>query len=80
MHVNEQTLGSTRRALRDAGFTDLRVWAGDWVHHGIIPSALARRISFRLARTPGLRQFGAGNIFATARAPLTGRESAPSAT
>lgn len=69
MHVNEQTLGSLRRALRRAGFTDVRVELGQWVHTAHLPEGRGARVVHRLARTPGLRRLGASDLFGTATAP-----------
>ncbi len=68
MHVNEQTLGGLRRALRTAGFK-ADVWRGDWVHTEHLPDGEGARVYRRLARTPGLRFLGAANLFALATKP-----------
>ena len=51
MHVNEQTRGSLRRALRSAGFRDVGVSFGELVHDAIVPQddAGARTLMHRLA-------------------------------
>ena len=68
MHVNEQTVTSLRRALRNH-FDDVRVWLGDWIYTGHVPSDRARATYYRLARLPSpLDRLGKGNIWAEARA------------
>ena len=64
MHVNEQTLGGLRRALRKARLRPAEVWRGDWVHTEHLPDGEGARVYRRLARTPGLRGLGAANLFA----------------
>jgi SAM-dependent methyltransferase len=69
MHVNEQTLGGLRRALRNAGFDPVEAWRGDWIHTQHLPDGKGARVYHRLARTPGLRGLGLANLFATATKP-----------
>ncbi len=71
MHVNEQTLPSLRRALRRAGFVDVHVELGQWVHTDHLPAGRGARVVHRLARTPGLRRLGVADLFATGTAPPT---------
>ncbi len=50
MHVNEQTRGTLRRALRAAGFRDVDVRYGELVHDAIVPEVPARALQHRLAK------------------------------
>jgi hypothetical protein len=65
MHVNEQTLGSLRRALRGAGFDRTDVQLGKWIYTDFLPEPGPARVYRALARIPGLRRFGIGDLFAT---------------
>jgi SAM-dependent methyltransferase len=67
MHVNEQTVGGLRRALRRAGFEGPEVWLGQWVHTTFVPDARAARLYHRLAARRLTRVFGAGDIWARAQ-------------
>lgn len=67
MHVGEQTLGSLRRALRRARFTDLDVRPGEWVHTEFVPDEGARKLYWRLAKRRMTARFGAADIWAHAR-------------
>ena len=69
MHVNEQTLGSMRRALRRAGFGDVRAEHGQWLHTAFVPSERARRLYPRLARRRLTAPLGACDLFAEGRRP-----------
>ncbi len=69
MHVNEQTITSLRRYVRDARFTARRVWFGVWVFTDFIPDERARRLYRILARFPVTRRFGAGDLFAVGTKP-----------
>jgi ubiquinone/menaquinone biosynthesis C-methylase UbiE len=69
MHVNEQRPGSLRRALRRAGFAQVRVWLGQWVYADFVPDLRARRLYHRLARVPSLRRFGVADLFARGSRP-----------
>jgi ubiquinone/menaquinone biosynthesis C-methylase UbiE len=68
MHVNEQRLGTLRRALRNAGFEAVEVSLGRWVYTDFVPTERAKRLYHRLARIPWLRRFGVADLFATAAA------------
>jgi ubiquinone/menaquinone biosynthesis C-methylase UbiE len=50
MHVNEQTRGRLRRALRQAGFRGAEVRVGQWLHTDFLPSERARSAYHWLAR------------------------------
>jgi hypothetical protein len=50
MHVNEQTRGRLRRALREAGFRGAAVSFGAWVHTDFLPSERAKSTLRWLAR------------------------------
>jgi ubiquinone/menaquinone biosynthesis C-methylase UbiE len=78
MHVNEQTCGSLRRSLEQAGFTDARAWPGDWFYADFVPSRTARRAFRELAQRRVTRRFGMASIFASGTAGVSA--SAPSAT
>ena len=63
MHVNEQTAGSLRDALRNAGFGPVRVEHGSWIHVDHVPDARPRRTYARLARVPVLRRFTIADLW-----------------
>lgn len=67
MHVNEQTVGSLRRALLSAGFSDVSVEPGEWIHAAFVPDPRARALYHRLAAHRLTRRFGAADLWATAR-------------
>ena len=64
MHVNEQTLGSLRRYLTDAGFSDVRVSLGRMIYTDFVPDEKAKRLYHRLAKLPFLNRFGIADLFA----------------
>jgi ubiquinone/menaquinone biosynthesis C-methylase UbiE len=64
MHINEQRLGTLRRALRASGFRQVRSELGVWVHVKFVPEQRAERLYRRLARLPGLRRFGVIELYA----------------
>lgn len=68
-HVNEQTPRSLRRAMRGAGFVEVRTSLGRWVHADFVPSQRARRTYHRLARVPGLRVLAIADVYALAIEP-----------
>jgi|SRR4051812_24306165 cyclopropane fatty-acyl-phospholipid synthase-like methyltransferase len=63
MHVNEQTVPSLRKALRDAGFTSVDVHPGVWVETLFVPSESAKRLYHRLARFRLTKRFGIANLW-----------------
>jgi GT2 family glycosyltransferase/cyclopropane fatty-acyl-phospholipid synthase-like methyltransferase len=69
MHVGEQTLRVLRRELRTAGFADVSVRPGAWIHDDFVPDERARRLYRRLARTRLTRSLGAADLWALARRP-----------
>jgi ubiquinone/menaquinone biosynthesis C-methylase UbiE len=69
MHVNEQTVGSLRRTLRQAGFDRASVKPGRWVHTDFIAEERPRRLYRALARVPGARRLAVFDLFATASRP-----------
>jgi len=69
MHVNEQTVSSLSRALRGAGFANVRVTTGAWVYTEFLPDEWARRLLRRLARTPLTARLAAGDLWAEAIKP-----------
>ncbi len=68
MHVNEQTRGSLRRALRTAGFARVRVGYGELIHDAIVPEADAgaRTLVHRLAAHRPTRPLGRADLWASA--------------
>ena len=62
MHVNEQTVSSLRRTLRDAGFADVRVTLGEWVHAEFVLAKRARRLYSRLGRFGPTARLGRANL------------------
>lgn len=68
MHVNEQTRGSLRRALRTAGFAGVKVGFGELIHDAIIPEtdAGARTLLHRLAAHRPTRPLGRADLWASA--------------
>ena len=64
MHVNEQTLGSLRRYLTDAGYIDVRVNVGRMMYTDFVPDEKAKRLYRLLARLPVLNRFGIADLFA----------------
>jgi ubiquinone/menaquinone biosynthesis C-methylase UbiE len=69
MHVNEQTLRSLRRSIRDAGFTSVDVRPGAWVHTEHIPDQPARRVYHRAAKIPLLQRLVVADLWATGVRP-----------
>lgn len=67
MHVNEQSVGSLRRALRRAGFDAVHVRTGDWVHDGFVPEPGARALYRRLAARRLTARLGAADIWGRGR-------------
>lgn len=70
MHVNEQSRGSLRRALKAAGFRDVEVGFGHMVHDQIVPEqdGRARTTVHRLAAHRLTRPLGQADLWAQARA------------
>jgi ubiquinone/menaquinone biosynthesis C-methylase UbiE len=68
MHINEQTLRGLRQSLRDAGFSPVRVWFGDWVYTDHVHSSGAKRTYRLLSRWRVTRPLGVANLFAEATA------------
>jgi ubiquinone/menaquinone biosynthesis C-methylase UbiE len=66
MHVNEQTRGSLRRALRQAGFANVHVGFGELIHDAIVPEedAGARTLVHRLAAHRMTRPLGRADLWA----------------
>jgi SAM-dependent methyltransferase len=64
LHVNEQTVGSLRRALRAAGFDNAQAELGNWVYVDFIPDAGAQRTLRRLTKVPFARRVAIGDLFA----------------
>lgn len=76
MHVNEQTVRSLRRALRGAGFGQVRGEYGQWLHTSFVPSQRAQRLYPKLARWRLTSPLGACDLFAQAVRP-PGAASSP---
>lgn len=70
MHVNEQTRGSLRRALRAAGFADVQAGFGELIYDAIVPEAdpRARTLVHRLAAHRLTRPLGRADLWASGRA------------
>jgi ubiquinone/menaquinone biosynthesis C-methylase UbiE len=68
MHVNEQTVWSLGRAIKRAGFDDVKAELGEWVYTSMLPDARARRLYHRLARVPftPIRALGVADIWGSA--------------
>lgn len=64
MHVNEQTARSMGRVLSDAGFAQVRVEHGRWLHTAFVPSERLRRVYPLLARWRLTAPLGAADLFA----------------
>lgn len=77
MHVNEQTALGLRRAMRSAGFVDVRVRTGEWIRDDVLPDPRAGRLLRRLARIPVLRHLGAADLWAEGRRPAGARRGRP---
>ena len=69
MHVNEQTVRSMCRTLREAGFADVRGEHGQWLHTTFVPSKRARWVYPLLARWRVTAPLGACDLFAQAVKP-----------
>ena len=72
MHVNEQTVRSMRRTLRDAGFAAVHAEHGEWLHTAFVPSERARWIYPLLARWRLTAPLGACDLFAEGVKPGAG--------
>lgn len=69
MHVNEMTVTSLRRALRQAGFPDPDVRLGAWMWTEFVPDERARRTYHRLARLRLTERLGKGDLWARCTTP-----------
>jgi len=70
MHVNEQTRRNLRRSLRRAGFSEVKVVRGKWVHPAWVPDERAERLYHRLAAHRPTAWLGVADLWAQAvRAP-----------
>ena len=67
MHVNEQTPGSLRGGLRDAGFERIRTELGEWVYTDFVPDERAKRLYSRLARLGPARRLAMMDLWAEGR-------------
>lgn len=67
LHVNEQTRSGLRRSLRRAGFSQVRVSHGGWVHDDFVPDVRARRLYAALARHRLTASLGAADLWGEAR-------------
>jgi SAM-dependent methyltransferase len=76
-HVNEQSLFTLRRAVRDAGFADVRAWVDPDVlrsgqHHltrEVADGSRVLTLASRLVAAPPLRLFLGNDLYATGRKP-----------
>lgn len=70
MHVNEMTRGSLRRALRRAGFRDVRAWLGEWLYLDFLPAEAREGRAFvlyhRLAARRATRWLVMADLWASA--------------
>jgi ubiquinone/menaquinone biosynthesis C-methylase UbiE len=66
MHVNEQTPAMLRRSLRRAGFAQVDVGLGRWIHTEFVPEERYKRLYHWLAKIPGLTRFGVADIWGEA--------------
>ena len=66
LHVNEQTKQSLRRSLQAAGFVQVSVETGGWVHDEMVPDPGARRTYHLLARFAPTRSLGAADLWGSA--------------
>jgi ubiquinone/menaquinone biosynthesis C-methylase UbiE len=71
MHVNEQTLRGLRDSLRRAGFSDVDVRMGQWVHVEHLTEPWAQRTVRTLARVRPLSRLFIADLVATAYKPTT---------
>jgi ubiquinone/menaquinone biosynthesis C-methylase UbiE len=70
MHVNEQTKSSLSRSITRAGFSDVRVCRGEWIHTSFLPEERAKRLYRRLAAHRLTAGLGIADLWAEAvRAP-----------
>lgn len=69
MHVNEQTVTSLGRALRQTGFSPSRARLGEWIYTDFVPDDKAKRLYGRLHRTRALARFGVANIWGEGTRP-----------
>ncbi len=70
MHVNEQTKSSLTRSIRQAGFSNVRVERGEWIHTSFVPEERAKRLYQRLAAHRLTAGLGIADLWAEAtRAP-----------
>jgi SAM-dependent methyltransferase len=67
MHVNEQSVSRLRRSVRRAGLSIESSALGEWVYVDFVPNKRARALYHRVARIPGLRQFGVANMWLVAQ-------------
>ena len=71
MHVNEQTRRSLHGTLARAGFLEVRVSYGRWLHTSFVPSERARRLYPRLASRSLTAPLGVIDLFAHAVKPAS---------
>jgi SAM-dependent methyltransferase len=69
MHVNEQTRRSLAAALGRAGFADVSVAHGLWIHDNFVPDERARGLYRRLAAHRPTRALGAADLWGRGRRP-----------
>lgn len=68
MHVNEQTVWSLGKALRAAGFHNVKSELGAWVYTSMLPDPRAGRLYHLLARIPftPIKALGVSNLWGSA--------------
>lgn len=69
MHVNEQTVGSLRRALRETGFSPVQVELGEMVYTDFLPGNRHARVYRWLARRRLTKRLAAADLFAVGWRP-----------
>jgi cyclopropane fatty-acyl-phospholipid synthase-like methyltransferase len=69
MHINEQTKTSLTRSLNRAGFSNVRVERGAWIHNDFVPQEKAKQLYQRLAAHRLTAGLGVADLWAEATCP-----------
>jgi hypothetical protein len=69
MHINEQTKTSLTRSLKRAGFSNVQVERGAWIHTDFVPQEEARQLYRRLAAHRLTAGLGIADLWAEATRP-----------
>jgi ubiquinone/menaquinone biosynthesis C-methylase UbiE len=69
MHINEQTKRSLTRSLTRAGFSDVRVERGAWIHTDFVPDEEGKQLYRRLAAYRLTAGLGIADLWAEATRP-----------